>query len=148
MGYAMLLAKSAEKWLALVCGLVFGMGLIISEMINPAKVIAFLDLAGKWNPSLALVMAGAIAVALPAYSWAKKQKHSLCNTAIQLPSNKIIDKRLVLGSIAFGAGWGLVGFCPAPALVAAAIGQSQALIFSASMLIGFYLFAVIEKMKK
>lgn len=144
----MLLAKSAEKWIALVCGVIFGIGLIISEMINPAKVIAFLDLAGQWNPSLALVMAGAIAVALPAFHWAKKQTNSVCGTLIQLPSTKVIDKRLVFGSIAFGAGWGLVGFCPAPALVVAAIGQSQALIFCASMLMGFYLFTVIEKIKK
>ncbi|HQV22236.1 MAG: YeeE/YedE family protein [Moraxellaceae bacterium] len=144
----MLLAKSTEKWIALVSGLVFGFGLIISEMINPAKVIAFLDVAGAWNPSLALVMAGAIAVALPAFGWAKKQKNSLCGTTIQLPSTKLIDTRLILGSMAFGAGWGLAGFCPAPALVAAAMGQWQALIFSGSMLVGFYLFAVIEKTKK
>ena len=144
----MLLAKSTEKWIALVSGLVFGFGLIISEMINPAKVIAFLDVAGAWNPSLALVMAGAIAVALPAFAWAKKQKNSLCGTTIQLPSTKLIDTRLILGSMAFGAGWGLAGFCPAPALVAAAMGQWQALIFSGSMLVGFYLFAVIEKTKK
>ena len=111
--------------IALFSGLIFGVGLIIGQMVNPAKVIAFLDLAGEWNPSLALVMAGAIAVALPAFYWAKKQTHSLNGMTMQLPTTTAIDKRLIMGSITFGAGWGLVGFCPAPAIVSAAAGYWQ-----------------------
>lgn len=137
-----------EKIIALLSGLIFGVGLIIGEMINPAKVIAFLDIAGAWNPSLALVMAGAIAVAVPAFSIAKHQKNALCGTEIQLPSSQTIDTRLIGGSVAFGAGWGLAGFCPAPALVSAAIGQWQAIVFCVAMMMGFYVFAWLEKAKK
>ena len=131
--------------IALFSGLIFGVGLIIGQMVNPAKVIAFLDLAGEWNPSLALVMAGAIAVALPAFYWAKKQTHSLNGMTMQLPTTTAIDKRLIMGSIMFGAGWGLVGFCPAPAIVSAAAGYWQAIVFTVAMLAGFCLFAWFEK---
>ena len=131
--------------IALFSGLIFGVGLIIGQMVNPAKVIAFLDLAGAWNPSLALVMAGAIAVALPAFQFAKHKKNSMCGMEMQLPTSKVIDSRLIVGSIAFGAGWGLAGFCPAPAIVTAATGQWQAIVFSLAMMAGFYLFAVIDK---
>jgi hypothetical protein len=134
-----------DKIIALLAGVIFGVGLIIGQMVNPAKVIAFLDLAGAWNPSLALVMAGAIAVALPAFQFAKHKKNSMCGMEMQLPTSKVIDSRLIVGSIAFGAGWGLAGFCPAPAIVTAATGQWQAIVFSLAMMTGFYLFAVIEK---
>jgi uncharacterized membrane protein YedE/YeeE len=137
-----------DKIIALVAGVIFGLGLIVGEMVNPAKVIAFLDLAGAWNPSLALVMAGAIAVALPAFQLAKNKKNSVCGMAMQLPSSKVIDIRLMAGSLAFGAGWGIAGFCPAPAIVSAATGQWQAIVFTLAMIAGFYVFAVIEKSKK
>lgn len=136
-----------DKVIALVSGLVFGAGLILSEMVNPAKVISFLDLAGAWNPSLGLVMAGAIMVALPAFRLAKNKKNSVCGMAMQLPSSKVIDTRLMVGSMAFGAGWGIAGFCPAPALVSAAIGHWQAIVFSLAMIVGFYVFAILEKSK-
>lgn len=134
-----------DKIIALIAGVIFGLGLIVGEMTNPAKVIAFLDLAGAWNPSLGLVMAGAIAVALPAFWLAKRKKNSVCGMAMQLPSSTIIDKRLLAGSMAFGAGWGIAGFCPAPALVSAATGQWQAIVFSLAMIAGFYIFAVLER---
>ena len=134
-----------DKIIALLAGVIFGVGLIVGQMVNPAKVIAFLDLAGAWNPSLALVMAGAIAVALPAFQLAKHKKNSMCGMEMQLPTSKVIDSRLIVGSIAFGAGWGLAGFCPAPAIVTAATGQWQAIVFCLAMMTGFYLFAVIDK---
>jgi uncharacterized membrane protein YedE/YeeE len=137
-----------DKMIALLAGVIFGVGLIIGQMVNPAKIIAFLDLAGAWNPSLALVMAGAIAVALPAFQLAKNKKNSICGMAMQLPTSKVIDKRLVFGSIAFGAGWGIAGFCPAPALVVAATGQWEAIVFSLAMIVGFYIFAILEKSRK
>lgn len=134
-----------DKLIALIAGVIFGLGLIIGQMVNPAKVIAFLDITGLWNPSLALVMVGAIVVAFPAFQWAKKQPTSLCGQPIQLPSSRVIDSRLIIGSVMFGAGWGLAGFCPAPAIVSAATGQWQAIVFSAAMLTGFYIFARLEK---
>ena len=134
-----------SKLIALLSGVIFGLGLIISEMVNPAKVIAFLDLAGAWNPSLGLVMAGAIAVALPAFYVAKRKLNSVCGMAMHLPNNKTIDTRLIVGSLTFGVGWGVAGFCPAPALVSAATGQWQAIVFSLAMIIGFYVFSLLEK---
>lgn len=137
-----------DKILALVAGVIFGVGLIVAGMVNPINILAFLDLAGHWNPSLALVMVGAIAVALPAFYLAKGKQKSVCGTAMQLPSHRKIDKRLILGSVLFGAGWGLAGYCPAPAIVAAATGQWQAIVFTFSMLVGFYLFTVLEQQSK
>jgi len=136
-----------SKLIALLSGMIFGLGLIVSEMVNPAKVIAFLDLAGAWNPSLGLVMAGAIAVALPAFYLAKRKKNSVCGMEMHLPNNKTIDIRLIVGSLTFGVGWGIAGFCPAPALVSAATGQWQAIVFSLAMIVGFYVFAILEKSK-
>lgn len=133
------------KIIALLSGIIFGFGLIISNMVNPAKVTAFLDLAGAWDPSLALVMAGAIAIAMPVFQFAKHKPTSFCGFAMQLSKSKVIDKRLIIGSLLFGIGWGIAGFCPAPALVSAATGQIQAIIFSLAMLTGFYLFAWLEK---
>ena len=107
---------------SLLAGLVFGLGLIVSGMANPAKVLGFLDLAGPWDPSLALVMAGAIAVAFLPFQWAKRQKMSLLGAPMQLPTSTRLDRRLVLGSVLFGAGWGVAGFCPGPGLVALGMG--------------------------
>jgi uncharacterized membrane protein YedE/YeeE len=134
-----------SKLIALLSGVIFGLGLIVSEMVNPAKVIAFLDLAGAWNPPLGLVMAGAIAVALPAFYVAKRKKNSVCGMEMHLPNNKTIDTRLIVGSLTFGVGWGVAGFCPAPALVSAAAGQWQAIVFSLAMIVGFYIFSVLER---
>jgi uncharacterized membrane protein YedE/YeeE len=130
---------------ALLSGLLFGLGLILSGMSNPAKVMAFLDLGGTWDPSLAFVMGGAIAVAAPAFAWARRRRQTLLDTPLDLPAKTGIDRRLVSGSLLFGAGWGLAGFCPGPALVTAAAGFPGALLFAAAMLAGMALFAWLEK---
>ena len=131
--------------MALITGLVFGIGLIVAGMTNPAKVLGFLDLAGHWDPSLALVMAGAILVALPAFRVAARRRQSLLGEPMHLPTATRIDRRLVLGSLAFGAGWGLAGFCPGPALASLATGAVQPLIFCAAMLAGMGIFELLER---
>lgn len=133
---------------ALLSGLVFGLGLIVSGMVNPAKVLGFLDLAGAWDPSLALVMAGAIAVGLGAFAWAARRQRTLLGGAMQLPGAGGIDRRLVGGSLLFGVGWGLAGFCPGPALVALGLGLPQAWVFVAAMLAGMALFEVLERRRR
>lgn len=132
---------------AFFSGLVFGLGLIVSGMANPAKVLGFLDLAGAWDPSLALVMAGAIAVGLAAFALARRRARSLLGAAMQLPTARAIDRRLVAGSLLFGVGWGLAGFCPGPALVALGMGATKALVFVAAMLAGMGLFEGLERRK-
>jgi uncharacterized protein len=122
--------------LALLSGLIFGLGLIGSGMTNPAKVKGFLDLFGAWDPSLALVMGGAIAVGVVAFAVARRRTHSWTGASMDIPSNTVIDRPLVLGGMLFGAGWGVAGFCPGPALVAAGSGSLHALGFVAAMLIG------------
>lgn len=131
--------------MALITGLVFGIGLIVAGMTNPAKVLGFLDLAGRWDPSLALVMAGAILVALPAFRVAARRRQSLLGEPMHLPTATRIDRRLVLGSLAFGAGWGLAGFCPGPVLASLATGAVQPLIFCAAMLAGMGIFELLER---
>ena len=126
-------------------GLVFGLGLMLSGMTDPAKVLGFLDLAGLWDPSLALVMGGAIAVGVFAFSLAKKRSLSFLGADLRMPRKQDIDKRLVIGSLLFGAGWGLAGFCPGPALVSVAAGQSKAALFVVFMLIGMLIFEFAER---
>jgi uncharacterized membrane protein YedE/YeeE len=126
-------------------GLVFGLGLMLSGMTDPGKVLGFLDLAGLWDPSLALVMGGAIAVGVFAFSMAKRRRLSFFGIDLRLPTQERITKRLVAGSLLFGAGWGLAGFCPGPALVSMAAGQSKAALFVGFMLIGMGVFEVAER---
>ena len=128
-----------------VAGLVFGFGLLISGMTNPAKVIGFLDLAGQWDPSLALVMAGAIAVGVVAFALAKRRQTTYLGLPMSLPLATRIDRRLVIGSVMFGVGWGLAGICPGPALVLLGAGAAKGLIFVAAMLAGMGLFEWIER---
>lgn len=130
---------------ALLAGLIFGFGLLLAGMANPAKVLAFLDVTGTWDPSLALVMAGAIVVAAIPLNWARKRTHSLLGAPIQLPSKRALDARLVGGSLLFGVGWGLAGLCPGPAVVLLATGRWQVLLFVTAMLIGMWVFAQLEK---
>lgn len=125
---------------AALAGLIFGLGLIVSGMVFPAKVLAFLDLAGAWDPSLALVMGGAIGVGLPAFAWARR-------AGVSLPASTRVDRRLVGGSLLFGIGWGLAGLCPGPALVVAGLGDVKALAFVAAMLAGMALFELLERSK-
>ncbi len=128
-----------------VAGLVFGFGLLISGMTNPAKVIGFLDLAGQWDPSLALVMAGAIAVGVVAFALVKRRQTTYLGLPMSLPLATHIDRRLVIGSVMFGVGWGLAGICPGPALVLLGAGAAKGLIFVAAMLAGKGLFEWIER---
>lgn len=130
---------------SLLAGLVFGLGLILSGMADPAKVLGFLDLAGPWDPSLALVMVGAIAVGLVAFALVKRRDTTLLGLAFKLPTASHIDGRLVGGSLMFGAGWGLAGFCPGPALVALGMGEIKALVFVAAMLVGMAVFELLER---
>lgn len=133
---------------SLLAGLVFGLGLIVSGMANPAKVLGFLDLAGRWDPSLALVMAGAIAVGSVAFLLAKNRTRSLLGAEMKLPTASHIDRRLVVGSALFGMGWGVAGFCPGPGLVALGMGESKALVFVAAMLAGMVVFELLEKRRQ
>jgi len=132
---------------ALLAGLLFGFGLMVSGMANPAKVLGFLDLAGRWDPSLAFVMAGAIAVGSLAFFFARRTRRSLLGLPMQLPASTTITPRLVLGSAAFGIGWGLAGFCPGPALVALGAGYPKAVGFVAAMVAGMTVFELLERAK-
>ena len=108
---------------SLLAGLVFGLGLIVSGMANPSKVLAFLDLAGAWDPSLAFVMAGAVTVGGAAFALARHRTRSFIGAEMKLPAARHIDRRLVTGSVVFGIGWGIAGFCPGPGLVALGMGE-------------------------
>lgn len=121
---------------AFICGLLFGLGLLMAGMANPAKVLGFLDVAGLWDPSLALVMLGAIAVAFIAFRLSKKMPQSLLNTKFSWPEATAITRPLLAGSALFGLGWGLVGLCPGPALVLAGTGSVEGLVFIVFMLMG------------
>lgn len=133
---------------ALVSGLLFGLGLILSGMANPAKVIGFLDLAGAWDPSLALVMGGAIAIGSFAFTIAKKRHLSYLGLSMQIPTIRAIDKRLALGSVVFGIGWGLAGICPGPAIVLLGAGSIKGAIFVSSMLMGMGLYQLLDNCRK
>lgn len=125
-------------------GLVFGLGLILSGMSDPSKVLGFLDLTGLWDPSLAFVMGGAILVGLVAFALARKRTTTFLGGALKLPTSNDIDKRLVIGSLTFGVGWGLAGYCPGPALVSLGSGQSKALIFVVAMLAGMAIYEIAQ----
>ncbi|MFM0237385.1 DUF6691 family protein [Paraburkholderia phytofirmans] len=129
---------------ALVSGLLFGIGLMVSGMANPAKVLGFLDIAGHWDPSLAFVMVGAIGVASIAFLFAKRREKSLLGLPMVIPPAGGVTWRLVLGSAVFGVGWGLAGFCPGPALVALGAGFLKAWGFVAAMLAGMAVFELLE----
>ena len=121
-----------------LAGLIFGLGLIVSGMTNPANIIGFLDIAGNWNPSLALVMVGGISITFFAFRYIANKKLTLFNEPVHLPGTTQLSKELVIGSLLFGAGWGLAGFCPGPALVALGTGSKQAGIFVLAMLVGMH----------
>jgi uncharacterized protein len=126
-------------------GLLFGWGLLISGMTDPGKVQGFLDLAGAWDPSLAFVMGGAVLVGLFAFAIAKKRTTSFLGDAMQLPKASHIDRRLLIGGLLFGAGWGLAGFCPGPGLVAMAAGEIKALVFVGAMVAGMLVFELTQR---
>jgi uncharacterized membrane protein YedE/YeeE len=132
---------------AFLSGLLFGAGLILSGMTNPAKVLAFLDVAGMWDPSLLFVMVGAVLVAALAFRYARTRVRPLFGHRIHVPGAGRIDMPLVLGSITFGIGWGLVGYCPGPALTALAVGGRSTLLFVAAMVAGMAVFEVVERIR-
>lgn len=127
-------------------GLVFGLGLLLAGMANPAKVQGFLDLAGLWDPSLAFVMGGGIGVSVIFFTAAKRRSTTLATCEpMQLPNSSVIDKRLILGSAAFGIGWGIGGICPGPALVAVGTGSLGGVLFTAAMFAGMFIYERINK---
>ncbi len=126
-------------------GLLFGLGLILSGMTDPGKVLGFLDLAGAWDPSLAFVMGGAILVGVVGYAVAGRRSNTLLGGAIELPKNREIDQRLIGGALLFGVGWGIAGFCPGPALVSLGSAQPKALVFVLAMAAGMLLFELLER---
>jgi uncharacterized membrane protein YedE/YeeE len=128
-------------------GVLFGLGLMISGMTNPAKILAFLDLAGAWDPSLLFVMGGAVLVGLIAFYLAKRRTQSFFGGAMQIPTRRDIDRPLIVGSALFGVGWGLAGFCPGPALVSLGSGEIKALVFVLAMLVGMWIFDVWNQKK-
>ena len=128
-----------NKLVALFCGTIFGIGLVISQMVNPAKVLGFLNVFGEWDPSLALVMIGALIISSPLFHLFKNKEKPIFYTSFSISENKEIDKRLIFGSILFGAGWGLAGLCPGPAISSIALLNISSVIFVFSMFIGFYI---------
>ena len=128
-----------NKLVSLVCGIIFGMGLIISEMINPEKVLGFLNIFRDWDPSLAFVMIGALIVSTPIFHLFKNNKKPLFSSTFLIPTNKKIDRKLIIGSILFGAGWGLIGLCPGPAITSLALLNISSIVFVLSMFAGFYI---------
>lgn len=132
---------------AFVAGLIFGAGLLVAGMANPAKVLAFLDIAGSWDPSLAFVMIGAIGIGTPAFFIAKRKSVSFLGEKMQLPTSQMIDARLIGGSVLFGIGWGIAGICPGPALVLLGVGVTKCIIFVLAMIAGMLIFQGLEKLK-
>lgn len=130
---------------ALVSGIIFGIGLIVSGMFNPAKVLGFLDIAGQWDPSLIFVMIGAIGIGFFAFRFAKQRGKTLLETSLFLPVNQMVDVRLISGSLLFGVGWGIAGICPGPALVLAGSGYTEGIIFVIAMLAGMAIFEQLER---
>jgi len=131
---------------AFIAGLLFASGLILSGMTNPAKVLAFIDIAGRWDPSLAFVMVGAILVAAIAFRVGGARARTMFGGAIHLPGAKHVDARLVAGSVTFGVGWGLIGYCPGPALASLGVAGWPALLFVAAMIAGMVLFESVERL--
>jgi hypothetical protein len=130
---------------AFAVGLLFGMGLIISGMTDPSKIIGFLDIAGAWDPSLAFVMGGAILVGFVAFRFARRRTMSFLGGAMHIPTARQIDRPLILGGLAFGVGWGLAGYCPGPAVVALGAGQDKAVVFVIAMIAGMALYETADR---
>jgi uncharacterized membrane protein YedE/YeeE len=127
---------------ALLSGLIFGLGLIVSGMTDPSKILSFLDLAGVWDPSLAFVMGGAIVIGVFAFQFASTRSMALLGTPLRRAATQPIDRRLIFGSLTFGVGWGLAGYCPGPALASLVSGSIKPLLFTAGMLVGMAIFEI------
>lgn len=133
---------------AFAAGLLFGLGLIVSQMVNPAKILAFLDLTGSWDPSLAFVMIGAIAASGTGYLFAKRRRAPILEATLEIPTRRDFDTRLMGGAALFGIGWGLLGLCPGPAVAILSFGLWQGFVFFASMLVGMALFTALPAAKE
>lgn len=131
--------------IALISGVLFGVGLILAGMGNPAKILAFLDIMGNWDPSLLVTMAVAMAISAASYIFVKKRQVSVLNCPLQIPTNQKIDKKLVTGSVLFGLGWGLAGICPGPALLLTGLGVTQGMIFALAMVAGMSIYQFTQK---
>ncbi len=128
-----------NKLISLISGIIFGIGLVISEMVNPAKVLGFLDLFGNWDPSLAFVMIGALIISSPLFHVIKKREKPICVEQFNFSNNKEINNKLIIGSALFGAGWGLGGLCPGPAISSISLLNINSITFVFAMFIGFYI---------
>ncbi|MEQ9555308.1 MAG: YeeE/YedE family protein [Rhodospirillales bacterium] len=135
----------ARLLISLIAGALFGAGLIVSQMVDPARVLGFLDFAGTWDPTLAFVLSGALTVSIPGFWLARRLRAPVLESKSHLPPPGRLDGRLILGAVLFGIGWGLVGFCPGPALAALGTGEAKALGFLAAMATGMWLFARIAQ---
>jgi uncharacterized membrane protein YedE/YeeE len=127
---------------SIFCGILFGVGLVVSDMVNPARVLAFLDVTGAWDPSLAFVMGGALIPSSVAYAIRRHRTRPTFDTQFNVPTSRTIDGRLVAGAVLFGLGWGLVGLCPGPAIASLATGRSEAILFTLAMLVGMFVYRV------
>ncbi|QDH25023.1 YeeE/YedE family protein [Neokomagataea tanensis] len=136
-----------QSIIALICGLIFGCGLILSGMTNPANVLGFLDVVGAWKPALLFVLGGAVCVAFVAVRLQKLMKRPLFAESFQTPPRKTVDARLVIGSCIFGLGWGLVGLCPGPVIASLALGSWQVWVFLAAMLAGMSFYRLFQPSK-
>jgi uncharacterized membrane protein YedE/YeeE len=134
-----------NEMIAAISGLMFGVGLNLSEMVNPVRVLGFLDLFGAWDPTLAFVMGGALLVTVPGFAFARNRLKPLFALEYSEPTSKLVDRKLVTGAVLFGAGWGLAGLCPGPAIVNIGSLHPQALLFVVSMLAGMFLFRFTSK---
>lgn len=130
---------------AMFAGVVFGLGLAVSQMINPLKVLAFLDVFGHWDPSLALVMAGAIGVTLPGFALLRRRDQPLLASQFHWPTRTDLDPRLIIGAAVFGIGWGMAGFCPGPGIAAMALGWHEPVVFTLAMIAGFVVWHLYER---
>ncbi|WP_336985641.1 YeeE/YedE family protein [Altererythrobacter aquiaggeris] len=132
-----------KLFIALLTGTIFGAGLTLSDMVNPARVIAFLDLFGSWDPSLAFVMGGALIPSAIAYAMSRRMQGPVFHPTFHIPENKVIDPQLMVGGAMFGAGWGLAGYCPGPALAGLAFGAWQTAVFVVAMVAGMWLHGIL-----
>ncbi|MDA7593778.1 YeeE/YedE family protein [Candidatus Pelagibacter sp.] len=133
-----------SKIISLVCGIIFGIGLTVSQMIDPAKVLGFLNIFGDWDPSLAFVMIGALIISSPFFHLFKNNNKPIFSEKFSYSQNKEINKKLIIGSSLFGAGWGLVGLCPGPAIASLALLNINTATFVVAMFVGFYLVKFLE----
>lgn len=129
---------------SIFCGFLFGAGLVVSDMVNPARVLAFLDVAGDWDPSLAFVMGGALIPSSVAYAIKQYRSRPAFDTEFHVPTSRSIDARLVFGAVLFGLGWGLVGFCPGPAIASLVTGRWETVLFAMAMIAGMFAYRIAQ----